>query len=128
MLQRIARTCVVLALSLSVGQWAARPAQGDKPPQGAVSHAPRAAAVTAARRALLALCKPVADAAARGLRGRLRRAALKASGKKAGRGPDLSQQRTATAGIRLRGLAGRGPQSDDRSQPLAIDPVLVRGV
>jgi hypothetical protein len=53
MYQRIARICFVLALSLSIGWWAAQPAQGGKPPQAGVSHAPRGAAVTAARRAAL---------------------------------------------------------------------------
>ncbi len=34
MYKRIATICPVLALALSVGQWAAGPAQGGKPPQG----------------------------------------------------------------------------------------------
>ena len=53
MFQRTARICVVLALSLSIGRWAAHPAQAGKPPQGGVSQASRAATVTAARRVAL---------------------------------------------------------------------------
>src|SRR5208282_3972847 len=53
MYQRLAGIVVVVALALSIGRWAAQPAQGAKPPRGSVSHVSRAAAVTAERRAAL---------------------------------------------------------------------------